>query len=72
MSLRRMKTLYCIAVIAIAILLFATGSFVYWIASMVLLGGALPGWRIATREASDQGASEALRVVKHHLRRRHL
>ena len=70
MTLRRMKTLYCIAVMAIGILLTALGGLLGWIAAILLLSGALPGWAIATRAASDQGASEALSVVKHHLRRR--
>lgn len=70
MSLRRMKTLYCIAAMALAIILTWTGILLCWIAAVALLSGALPGWSIATRVASDQGADQALSVVERHLTHR--
>lgn len=42
MSLRRIKTLYCVAVISIAIVLVSQGSFVGWATAVVVLSGALP------------------------------
>lgn len=42
MSLRRIKTLYCVAVISIGILLASHGEVVSWAASIIVLGGALP------------------------------
>jgi hypothetical protein len=67
MPLRRTKMLYCIIMIAIGVLLAANGSLIYWLTSVLVLSGALPGWRIITRAASDQGADEALSVVEHRL-----
>lgn len=53
MSLRKVKTLYCIAVMAIAIVLAVLGHWVGWVTAVVLLSGALPGWRLATRTAAS-------------------
>jgi hypothetical protein len=32
---------------AVGVLLFAVGSTPYWLASIIVLGGALPGWELA-------------------------
>lgn len=42
MSLRRIKTLYCVAVISIGVLLASHGEVVSWAASVIVLSGALP------------------------------
>lgn len=61
MSLHRLKTLYCIAVIALGIILAVVGGIVGWIAAILILGGALPGWGVAERiflaQAFDQAAT---------------
>lgn len=49
MSLRRIKTLYCLAVIAIGVLLAALGGWVGWLAAVLVLSGALPGWIMGVR-----------------------
>lgn len=72
MSLRKAKTLFCITAISVAVLLTAWGGLAGCAAGALVLGSALPGWRFVTRSASDQGASEALTVVKHYLRHRNL
>lgn len=61
MSLHKAKTLFCIVAMAVGVLLFAVGSTPYWLASMIVLGGALPGWRLAEKamlaQAFDQAAT---------------
>lgn len=63
MSLRRIKTLYCVAVISIALILACTGGLIGWVASIVLLGGALPMframWNAGTQEALDKSERTA-------------
>jgi hypothetical protein len=51
MTLRRMKTLYCVAVMAIGILLAASGM-IGWITAVILLSSALPSWKAATHAAA--------------------
>lgn len=46
MSLRRMKTLYCIAIISVAIVLAFLGQWATWIMSVLLLASALPSWSL--------------------------
>lgn len=71
MSLHKAKTLFCIAAMAIAVLLVAAGGTVYWLASIIVLGSALPGWRFVTRSATnegvEQGADKALEIIEHRL-----
>lgn len=50
MSFGRIKTLYCIAVVSLAALLFVSDSLVRGSAAVVLLIGALPMFRLITRE----------------------
>lgn len=45
MSLRRIKTLYCIAVIAIALILVDAAGVLGWVTAVVVLAGALPMFR---------------------------
>lgn len=54
MSLRRIKMLYCVAAIAIGILLAAVGGLVYWLAAACVLGGALPMFRALSGAAKRQ------------------
>lgn len=42
MTLRRIKVLYCVAVISIAVVLACVGGVVGWLTAIVMLGGALP------------------------------
>jgi hypothetical protein len=46
---RRAKTLFCVAAMAIGILLYVAGGVVYWVASITVLGGALPSWALIER-----------------------
>lgn len=63
MSLRKAKALYCVVIISIAVLLYAAGGIVYWIASVVLLGSALPVFRLVTRVVSDERFDEAESIL---------
>ena len=60
MSLRRAKQIYCIVVISIALILVALAGGIGHITAIIILAGALPGWRVATRAA----ASSALRNTR--------
>lgn len=53
MSLSRVKTIYCVSVIAIALVLDCTGGAIGWIAAVVLLAGALPLFRLVTCASAD-------------------
>lgn len=67
MTLPRIKALYCIAVIAVAIILDWVGGWVGWVTAVVVLSGALPMFDALVRAASDQGADEAFNVVERRL-----
>lgn len=67
MSIRRLKTLYCISVIALALILAASGTIGY-IAAIIMLTGALPMFRAVEWAASDQGADNAIRDLRRHWR----
>lgn len=70
MPLRRIKTLYCVTVMAVAVLLFAAGGIIYWAASVVLLCGALPIFRLIRRVVSDERFDEAESILLAEQRRR--
>lgn len=72
MSLRRAKTLYCIAVMAIGILLASTGELAYWIASVIVLGGALPLYRVMGHAVFDESLDDAESALVAEQRRRDL
>lgn len=63
MSLERIKNLYCIAVIAIAIVLDCTGEMIGWATAVVMLAGALPVFNCATRIAANQEKQRTLEAV---------
>jgi hypothetical protein len=63
--MRRVKTIYCLAVIAVAIVLSCTGGLVGWIAAIIVLAGALPMFRAVNWTASNQGADEAIANLRH-------
>lgn len=69
MSLARIKTLYCVAVIAIAIVLDCTGEIVGWATAVVMLAGALPVFHLvisATLNAvEDRSCAHANRAKTH-------
>lgn len=46
MSLGQLKTLYCIAVMAIGTLLAFFGGIIGWLAAVLILTSALPAWRM--------------------------
>lgn len=70
MSLARLKTLYCIAVMAVGTLLAFFGGVVGWLAAVIILSSALPAWRAVISIAGDTGAHEALTVFQHQLQDR--
>lgn len=70
MSLRKAKTLFCIATIAIAVLLYAAGGAVYLMASIVVLGGALPSWELITKVVGDKATDDALTAFEYRVRDR--
>ena len=49
MSLRRAKTLYCVTMIAVSVLLAAWGGALGCAAGALLLAGALPSWALIGR-----------------------
>lgn len=53
MSLRKVKTVYLIAVIVLAVLLATLGDVICWIAAIVLLVGALPMFKVMGRAFSE-------------------
>lgn len=68
MTLRKVKILYCVSVIALAILLIAAGDTARWIGAILLLIGALPGFKVIGRA----NALSALRSLNlHRLNGRH-
>lgn len=70
MSLARLKTLYCIAVMAVGTLLAFFGGVVGWLAAVLILSSALPAWRVVIGVAGDTGAQEALKVLQRQLYQR--
>lgn len=42
MSLRRVKVLYCVAVVSIAVVLVCAAGLIGWIVAIIVLAGALP------------------------------
>ena len=52
MPLARLKTLYCIAAMAIGTLLAVLGGFVGWLAAVLILASALPAWKMVIRSAA--------------------
>lgn len=52
MSLRRMKVLYCVVVIALGLILASQAGDIGQIAAVLLLASALPGWKLAMRTAA--------------------
>ena len=61
MSLRRAKTLYCVTMIAVSVLLAAWGGALGCAAGALLLVGALPLFKVINRE----GVLNALRGLHH-------
>lgn len=68
MPLGRIKALYCIAVMAIGILLAFFGGVVGWLAAVLVLSSALPAWKMVIENAEDRGADRALSVVQYQIR----
>jgi hypothetical protein len=52
MSLRRVKQLYCVAIMFFAIALACTGGLIEWIVAVLMLAGALPMFALVKRAAS--------------------
>lgn len=67
LSLHQAKTIYCLAVILIAVILAIVGGLVGWGVSIAMLAGALPLFNLVTRAAGDDAADETLKVVERHL-----
>jgi len=63
MKLERVRLLYCIAVIAIAVILDCTGGFIGWTAAVVVLAGALPLFNIGCQAAANREKQRTLAEV---------
>lgn len=63
MSFRRIKTLYCLAVIAIGVLLAALGGWIGWIAAVLVLGGALPMFRVIGQQSEQNTKRQTLQEL---------
>lgn len=63
MTLRRVKTIYCLSIIAVAIILASHGGILEWAASIAMLAGALPVLRKAQRLAAAHERERVLREV---------
>lgn len=59
MSFSKIKALYAIAVLSLAVLLFVPDTFVRGTAAVFLLIGALPIWRALVGSAFDQGLNDS-------------
>lgn len=66
MSLHRIRSLYCLMMISIAIILTWTGIFVCWIAAVALLAGALPMLKVLGRENALSALRGLPPEVEHH------
>lgn len=65
MSLRRMKTLYCVSAISIALILAALAGGIGEIAAIILLAGALPMFNIIFKTGEQRGKNDLLRAIEH-------
>lgn len=63
MSLKRIKMLYCIAVIAIGVLLATTGGVLGWIAAVLVLSGALPMFRVIDHQSKQNTKRQTLQEL---------
>lgn len=64
MSLRKAKTLYCIIVMAVALILAGLAGWIGQLAAIIILASALPGWRLITRAAATNALSGALTLLE--------
>lgn len=53
MSLRKLKTLYCLSVMAVGVILTAIGGMLGWLVAVIILSSALPAWKLVVRSASE-------------------
>lgn len=67
MSLRRVKLIYCLMMISVAVVLACTAGIIGWITAVLLLSGALPVFRAVTGAAEMNGARSALKGFRDHL-----
>ena len=72
MSLRRIKTLYCLAVIAIGVLLAALGGWIGWVAAVLVLSGALPMYHSLIKAMARQNIAIFLDHLRSEKQRRAL
>jgi hypothetical protein len=64
--MRQVKTVYCVVVISLAIILASIGGLLGIITAIIVLVGALPMFRAVTGAAEDQGAAEAVSDLRRH------
>lgn len=62
MSLRAIKTIVYLAIIALAIIVDCIGGMFGWVVASVMLGGAIPALRCVTRAAERRGISDYRRL----------
>lgn len=70
MSLRQVKTVYCLAAITLALILVYAGGLVCWIAAISLLTGSLPLFSIIRRTAEQEYLEDADAALTTELNRR--
>ena len=64
MSLRRVKNLYCVTMIAVSVLLAVWGGVLGCAAGALLLAGALPLFKVIGREFIAQGIARAADLIR--------
>lgn len=60
--MRRVKTIYCIVVISIALILASVGGLLGIITAIIVLAGALPMFRAVGRAAEQRGVTDYRRL----------
>lgn len=58
--MRQVKTVYCVAVISVAVILASAAGLIGWVAAIIVLAGALPMFRAVSWAAEDNGADRAI------------
>ena len=69
MSLRRIRTIVYLAVIALAIIVDYIGGTFGWVVSAIMLGGSIPAMPCVTRAAEHHGINDYRRLRRASARR---
>jgi hypothetical protein len=63
-SLRTIRNLFYLSVIAVAVILDCTGGVIGWAAAVIVLAGAKPIFSLGCQAAEQKGAKDALTRVR--------